>query len=98
MSAGRIDISRTTFGAITDLATGQFACTPHYLYFYPETGGDTICLDHARQAFRCSSCEAFLVAGTKTKAEGREKRKPEGRKERGEQAFAHRNNSSAKEG
>jgi hypothetical protein len=69
MSAGRTDISRTTFGAITDLVTGDFACMPHYLYFYPESGGDSICLDHARQAFHCPNCEAFVLAGTKTKPE-----------------------------
>jgi hypothetical protein len=77
MSAGRTNISRTTLGAITDLVTGDFACMPHYLYFYPEGGGDSIRLDHARQAFHCNGCDAFVIAGTKTK--------PEERKQRGEE-------------
>jgi hypothetical protein len=50
---------------------------PHYLYFYPDGGGESICLDHARQAFHCGSCEAFVIAGKTTKAEERKERREE---------------------
>jgi hypothetical protein len=66
---GRIDISRTTLGAITDFVTGDLACMPHYVYFYPEGGGEALCLDHSRRAFHCPSCEALVIAGTGTRAE-----------------------------
>jgi hypothetical protein len=84
MAAGRARISQSTLGAISDLVTGDFSCMPYYVYFYPEDGGDSICLDHDRQAFRCRRCEAFVLAGTSPSPERRQKRKRDGRKDRGE--------------
>jgi hypothetical protein len=68
MSDGRTTVSQSTFGLITDLVTGGGAM-PHYIYFYPENGGDSIRLDlyDPRPAFYCSSCEAFLIAGTESR-------------------------------
>lgn len=64
MNAGRTDISRSTAGAIADLVAGDLLSMPHYLYFHPHQGADSVCLDHSRQAFHCPSCEAFVIAGT----------------------------------
>src|SRR5436190_1765811 len=65
MTPGRTGISQTSLGAILDLASLK-ASMPYYLYFYPDGGGDSLCLDHSRQAHYCRTCEAIIIVGTKT--------------------------------
>jgi hypothetical protein len=72
MSSGRVRIGQTTLGAITDFVS-SFGSMPHYVYFYPESGNDSIRIDlyEARPAFYCGGCEAFSIAGTKSQPVGK---------------------------
>lgn len=77
MRSGVLDISRSTTGAIADLLTGDLGTMPQHLYFYPSGLDECVHLDTSRPAFRCTRCEAVVIAGTMPVPEKREpKREP----------------------
>jgi hypothetical protein len=66
MDAGTTNVTWSTVAGILEFAGAFFGDGPgsqQYLYFYPERGGETVCVFSGTQkAFRCPQCQTVVIS------------------------------------
>lgn len=80
MLSGKVSVANSAVGKVMEVMgvfMGGLPSQPHYIYFCQTGGGATTEVDHSQEAFRCSNCEALVIAGTKSKLKGWEQCEPE---------------------